>query len=71
MVYQGHGFAHAVVFNGVYSDGTGNGDGTVFCVYDPWPPGRGTIYSSPYTNREIVVRSSAARPRAMIAAAAS
>ena len=71
VVYQGHGFAHAVVFNAVYSDGTNSGDGTVFAVRDPWPPGRGTIYASPYTNREIILRSNSSRPRAMIAAAAS
>lgn len=71
VVYQGQNFAHAVIFNAVYSDGDESGDGTVFSVYDPWPVGRGTIYSSPYTDRQIVVRSSASKPRAMIASAAS
>lgn len=68
VVFQGNGFAHAVVFNEVYSDGTD--DGTVFTVQDPWPPGRGTVYPSTYVNRQIVLRSNAAKPRAMIAAVA-
>jgi hypothetical protein len=37
-------FAHAVVFSGVYSDGTD--DGTMFRIHDPWPQGRGRVYGS-------------------------
>ena len=43
---QGAHFAHAVVFSGVYSDGDSSGDGTMFRVHDPWPPGHGNIYGT-------------------------
>jgi hypothetical protein len=37
-------FKHAVVFSGVYSDGTD--DGTMLRIHDPWPVGRGRIYGT-------------------------
>lgn len=70
VVFQGANFAHAVVFNEVFSDGNDSGDGTVFTVQDPWPPNVGTVYPSTYTDRQIILRSNPAKPRAMIAAAA-
>jgi hypothetical protein len=42
----GSNWAHAVVLSGVYSDGDSSGDGTIFRIHDPWPPGRGRIYGS-------------------------
>ncbi len=42
----GSDWAHAVVLSGVYSDGDGSGDGTMFRIHDPWPQGRGRIYGS-------------------------
>ena len=42
----GANWAHAVVLSGVYSDGDGSGDGTMFRIHDPWPQGRGRIYGS-------------------------
>lgn len=71
VVFQGATFAHAVVFNEVFSDGDASGDGTVFAVQDPWPPGVGTQYATTYKNHRIILRSNAAKPEAMIAAAAS
>jgi hypothetical protein len=37
---------HAVVIGGVVSDGTA--EGTTLTIYDPWPPGRGSVYSVNY-----------------------
>ncbi len=41
---EGAHFKHAVVFSGVYSDGTD--DGTVFRIHDPWQVGRGRVYGT-------------------------
>ncbi|MBK9170673.1 MAG: peptidoglycan-binding protein [Bryobacterales bacterium] len=71
VVFQGNGFAHAVVFSGVFSDGDESGNGTVFTVHDPWPAGAGKVYSTPYTGRQVILKSEPSRPRAMIAAAAA
>jgi len=57
---------HAVVFNAVYSDGDSSDDGTVFSVYDPYPPRFGTIYGTTYINRQVILSSVAARPHVMI-----
>lgn len=62
---------HAVVFSGVYSHRDQSEDGTVFIVHDPWPPGQGSIYGTPYVNREVVLRSVSAQPRAIIQYAAA
>ena len=40
----GVNFKHAVVFSGVYSDGTD--DGTMLRIHDPWPVGRGRVYGT-------------------------
>jgi hypothetical protein len=43
----GHGSSgHMVVFAGIRGDGSA--DATTIRVYDPWPPGRGAIYSVSY-----------------------
>jgi hypothetical protein len=70
VVFQGTNFAHAVVFSAVFSDGDQSGNGTVFTVYDPWPANVGTVYSTTYVDRQVILRSEPAKPRAMIAAAA-
>jgi hypothetical protein len=70
VVFQGRNFAHAVVFSAVFSDGDETGNGTVFIVHDPWPPNAGTIYSTTYADRQVILRSEPAKPKAMIAAAA-
>ncbi len=43
---EGDGWGHAVVLSGAYTDGGPSGDGTMFRIHDPWPPGRGRIYGS-------------------------
>jgi len=43
---SGANFNHAVVLSAVYSDGDSSGDGTMFRVHDPWPPGRGNVYGT-------------------------
>jgi hypothetical protein len=37
---------HACVFGAMW--GTGQADGTVILIYDPWPPGQGSIYPMAY-----------------------
>ena len=37
---------HAVVYGGIHGDGTA--DGTLLVIYDPWPPGRGTVRGELY-----------------------
>jgi len=66
IAFQLHHAEHAVIFSGVYSHRDRSDDGTVFIVHDPWPPGQGSIYGTPYANREVVLRSVSARPRAII-----
>lgn len=66
IAFQLHHAEHAVVFSGVYSHRDRSDDGTVFIVHDPWPPRQGSIYGTPYANREVVLRSVSARPRAII-----
>ena len=66
IAFQLHHAEHAVIFSGVYSHRDRSADATVFIVHDPWPPGQGSIYGTPYTRREVVLRSVRARPRAII-----
>ena len=40
---------HAVVIAGMWGDG--DAMTTCLLIYDPWPPGRGAIYSSFYGDR--------------------
>ena len=48
VAYRGNGFAHAVVYTGVYTSGSGDEDTTVFRIHDPWPPHHGSIYGTTY-----------------------
>jgi hypothetical protein len=48
VAYRGNGFAHAVVYTGVYTSGSGDEDTTVFRIHDPWPPNRGSVYGTTY-----------------------
>ncbi len=48
VAYEGGTFQHAVVYSGYYTDAAGDESATVFQVYDPWPPGRGTVYGTTY-----------------------
>ena len=42
----GNNWGHAVALTGVYSDEDNRGDGIMFRIHDPWPPGRGRIYGA-------------------------
>jgi hypothetical protein len=60
VAYRGDGFAHAVVYTGVYTRGSGDEDTTVFRIHDPWPPRRGSIYGTTY--RSGIAQDRAVRP---------
>jgi peptidoglycan hydrolase-like protein with peptidoglycan-binding domain len=64
--FAGHHFVHAVVGSAIYSDRDNDGSGTVLRIHDPWPKNIGTVYASPYVNREVTIRSIPARPKAQI-----
>jgi hypothetical protein len=68
VVLEGLNLRHAVVFSGLYTDGSSSDRGTVFRVHDPWPPGgRGTVYGTPYHGNQVWVRNSGNPRPAMIA----
>lgn len=69
VAFQGSGFAHAVVFSGYFSDRSGNTNGLVFRVHDPWPPNSpaGTIYGTTYHGGTLFARSVSPPKAAMIA----
>lgn len=67
VAFQGVNFGHAVVFNGVLSDGAPDGTGTVFRVTDPWPPRVGTSYGTTYLGQTVWLRSVRPARPAMIA----
>jgi Putative peptidoglycan binding domain/Papain-like cysteine protease AvrRpt2 len=71
VAYEGGNFAHAVVYSGYYTTGSGSNATTVFRVHDPWPPGRGTVYGTSYRGGTAVGWSTRRPVNAMIAYAAS
>lgn len=42
------GWLHAIVLSGLWSDGAGDGSGTLLRIHDPWPPNVGSIYGRFY-----------------------
>jgi hypothetical protein len=69
LAFEGGHFRHAVVASAVWSDNSD--DGTVLRIHDPWPVGTGTVYGSPYVNRQIWLRSARPAPAAIVQYAAS
>jgi hypothetical protein len=39
---------HAIVLSALWSDGAEDASGTLLRIHDPWPPGRGAVYSRFY-----------------------
>jgi hypothetical protein len=39
---------HAIVLSALWSDGAGDGSGTMIRIHDPWPPNVGSIYGRFY-----------------------
>ena len=66
VAYEGGTFQHAVVYSGYYADHSRDEATTVFQVYDPWPPGRGTTYGTTYHGRVALDRAVTPAKRAMI-----
>ncbi len=64
VAFEGGTFKHAVVVSGIWSDRTN--EGTVLRIHDPWPPNRGTLYSTSYEDRRIALRSVTPPRAAMI-----
>ncbi len=48
VVGGGIGWLHAIVLSGLWSDGAGDGSGTLLRIHDPWPPGVGSVYARFY-----------------------
>lgn len=42
------GWLHAIVLSALWSDGAGDGSGTMIRIHDPWPPNVGSIYGRFY-----------------------
>jgi hypothetical protein len=55
VAFEGGTFKHAVVASAIWGDRTD--DGTVMRIHDPWPPGRGTLYGTTYTDRRVRLKS--------------
>lgn len=71
VAFEGGSFQHAVVLSGLYTDSSGDESATVFRIHDPWPPGRGSVYSSTYHGQTVWVRAVNPAKAAMIQYVAS